>query len=344
MQLNPSQCRTENRRQAGFTLVEMLVVVGIIAVLVAIILPTVNAVKRAAQTASTRAMMQRIVAGCEAYSADHRAYPGPFANAQLYPFVAAATPMTLTDNSGNNYNMTGTGTVPNRNRVTSTENLFLGLAGALWFDSSTGQFQYRPSPMPPAGVAGLNGTVSRKVYSPYITFNINETSAGTLNDIEGGPGATPDGSWCGTVPPLVHDTNVPEFLDKYSSPMPILYMRANVGAKYFYSDRTVYDADSQYQIAQVVRQYSRRSGSSNGLVPWTIYTKDYPATTAPNNYDQVINGASVNIGTTQGAYNYFGTISGGTNTPIPLKKDSYILISAGADNTYGTKDDVVNFR
>jgi hypothetical protein len=50
-------------------------------------------------------------------------------------------------------------------------------------------------------------------------------------------------------------------------------------------------------------------------------------------------------GTTDGSitrsYAYFGnpTISG-----TPLKKDEFLLISAGPDGKYGTLDDVVNFR
>ena len=60
----------KSKIQNGFTLVEMLTVIGIIVLLVSILLPVVSAVRTKAQTAATAAFLQRIGAGVQSYYSD----------------------------------------------------------------------------------------------------------------------------------------------------------------------------------------------------------------------------------------------------------------------------------
>jgi type II secretory pathway pseudopilin PulG len=69
--------RVENARRAAFTLVEMLVVIGIIVLLVGILLPTVMSIRRNAEKNAVRMELQTIALALDAYKADFGDYPRP---------------------------------------------------------------------------------------------------------------------------------------------------------------------------------------------------------------------------------------------------------------------------
>lgn len=58
-----------NRR--AFTLVELLVIIGIIAILLAILLPSLNKARKSAQTAACLSNQRQLVAACIQYANDH---------------------------------------------------------------------------------------------------------------------------------------------------------------------------------------------------------------------------------------------------------------------------------
>ena len=64
----------------GFTLVELLVVIGIIVLLVGILLPVVNGARRSAWNAASQAQLNRLVSAITAYEQDFRSYPGPLSD------------------------------------------------------------------------------------------------------------------------------------------------------------------------------------------------------------------------------------------------------------------------
>jgi prepilin-type N-terminal cleavage/methylation domain-containing protein len=64
----------------GFTLVELLVVIGIIAVLVAILLPTVARVRRSSTNTVCAARLRTISQACWAYLSDYKRFPQNFTN------------------------------------------------------------------------------------------------------------------------------------------------------------------------------------------------------------------------------------------------------------------------
>jgi len=61
--------------ERGFTLIEMMIVVAIIAILVAILVPNFMRARAQAQTAACEANLKEIATALELYQTDHQAYP-----------------------------------------------------------------------------------------------------------------------------------------------------------------------------------------------------------------------------------------------------------------------------
>ena len=60
----------------GFTLIEILVVIAIIAVLAGILLAALSGVQKAAQKTQTESLMQSFARACDSFALDHGRYPG----------------------------------------------------------------------------------------------------------------------------------------------------------------------------------------------------------------------------------------------------------------------------
>ncbi len=68
-------CRKNFRR--GFSLIELIVVVGIILILVSILIPALGGARMSAQTADSKSQLASLSTACESYYQIFQAYPGP---------------------------------------------------------------------------------------------------------------------------------------------------------------------------------------------------------------------------------------------------------------------------
>jgi prepilin-type processing-associated H-X9-DG protein/prepilin-type N-terminal cleavage/methylation domain-containing protein len=88
---------------SGFTLVELLVVIGIIAVLISLLLPALNRARQAAQRASCAAKLNQIVMAANVHAADHKGY------FPLAGLLTGGQPQELDDPDSQRYDYWNTG-------------------------------------------------------------------------------------------------------------------------------------------------------------------------------------------------------------------------------------------
>jgi len=81
-----------NRRRPAFTMIELLVVIGIIVVLIGLLVPVISKVRLTAKTADVTNQMHRISAAIGNYFNDFQGYPGATANKDFTPSAVPPSP------------------------------------------------------------------------------------------------------------------------------------------------------------------------------------------------------------------------------------------------------------
>ena len=226
-----------NRRPCrhGFTLVELLVVIGIIVVLIGILMPVVGHVRKAAWRTSSQAALDNLAVAIERYRQDFNAYPGPIA----------------TGSNGTGFN-TADGRNTSLGNMTMTENMVLGLLGG-WEPGATppstsgyDRLKVGSGPMTHSPIAS-----ARKRYPAYMDFLPGKT----LQMAYGANGAW-DRPAVSTLSDGSYESNdrndIPEFVDAFPDQMPIIYLRAAQGNPSYLSGTSAMGPTTQYNSRWVL--------------------------------------------------------------------------------------------
>lgn len=357
MQGYPRACR-------AFTIIELLVVVGIIMVLIAILVPSLMYVRVQAQKADTIHQMASIKNAIDRYYADFNDAPGPIAE---------------TDVAGNN-------------GVTAGQNLVLGLMGFLWDATKEGTatpaLPAAVSPYPSGWITipslsaalpmcmrpGIGPTDYRRQTAPAASSTVS--AAGVDSKYETRPAYyTPRAGELrlptGTAAMIGVSTavaliNIPVLYDRFTDSLPFLYWRGG-GATYMSAAPAV-NAAGVWATRDVVHDnaaddtskgkpavYYRLSnaafynavGKSTGLMSGSGIRCPQDASgyarTANGNNDQypqpaVLNGVTYGTNTELllTATNYAAS-SSTVLAPGKFPRGKYVLISAGIDRIYGPR-------
>jgi len=305
----------QSNKKAAFTIVELLVVMSIIMILMGILLPAFNAAKRYARKVRQTAQFKSIDAGLELYRSEFESYPpSDGETASVY----------------NNY----PGAMKLAEAMVGQD--LLGFHPSSLFNKegqdSVGNdlyFRCDPPEVPPS-TTDLENMRTRK--GPYL--QLESANPYSLVELYGAGGF-------GDLGDTECDPNVGIVLcDEYKrvrSPTtgkkigsPILYYRADISST-THDDTSlatarlsIYNCRDNQELIDVGIVWDLASGyvhpmdSGGGATPdgvasdWTKFYK--------NTRDEKV-----------------------SVMPRPKMVDSYILISAGYDGLYGTKDDVFNF-
>jgi prepilin-type N-terminal cleavage/methylation domain-containing protein len=220
----------------AFTLVELLVVIGIIAILIALVVTVIPRIRRAAYGAATSAQLSAISNAIQQYYSDFKAYPGPLANNQLgIAYDSSGTQSSLPNAGG--FPLTGINGISfsSQKHFTGAQNLLLGLLGGLELQTNNGvisAFVYNPLDIfpdgkhpGPVGASTLTTNLNNiRRQQSYIQVKDSEISLPSMT-FNNGSGA----SFADSAGRSPTDAPIPVFLDKFPDPLPILYIRTNVG-------------------------------------------------------------------------------------------------------------------
>ena len=345
--------RQHRRRGLGFTVIELLVVIGIIVLLLSILIPTISKIRRASQTAAVKQQINELQGAIERFYQEQHQYPGPILDNELY--YAGRSGATAPPVARQLHDATGSSVLPTAGKVTQAENLVLGLLGGLKWAGTAPNLNLSFDPaMVGRGMITQSGNQVKK-FEPYLSYDPKTLSSGKYSD---GAGAA-------------DDSDVPEFIDKYPNPLPILYLRARIGAagvvSYGGQDQNGWviaqNVPTQYDLYDIAAYTKTNQGRSIGegktISPNAYVSNNSPQPpppgVLPHGLVNVQSGATLQRGAPgydypYDAFPYFKSPtvapSVATNpnaTGTPKSKDSYILISAGPDRVYGTEDDVCSF-
>lgn len=191
-----SPIRSPRRRRAGFTITELLIVIGIIILLIGILLPALGKVNERAKVAETNATMEEFAKACEAFRQEFGFYPG------IVPEEILAADPQISGTENAIFHLMG-------GAIDQNDPEFNQAPYATWpqltFGSGANTFRIRVNP----SEIGKGPRIAGQSYAPFFSPKATE-----LAPVAGQVG--PDGAADGNA--------IPDLIDAWGQP--IVYMRA----------------------------------------------------------------------------------------------------------------------
>lgn len=302
------------RRPTGFTLVELLVVIGIIVVLIGILIPVVANVRKSSYVTSSKAQLSRIQYAIQSYYNEFQGYPGALSFADMAP------------PSSTRIASVGSGQVSD---LTATEDLYLSLCGGWGATGTPVQLTFRPETLGTGVVTYNSNAAANQRKRPFMEHRQGDSTppnaAGTyvqikeIDDLD---------------MPYAVDTAIPEFMDQFPSPRPVLYFRANPAARSTTSYNEVLTTHHQSFNPNAAYNFGGAAGYSNmngNNPPTDVKRRDWAG--------QAPKGALSEDMRKRFASSTSSTAASGTK--VARYAGTFMLIGAGADRVYGTDDDLI---
>ena len=320
-------------RIKGFTLVELLTVIGIISLLVGILVPALHIARLRAREATDRATLNSISMAVETFRNDHGFYPPSHVRNEVIWGLTMPTTLDIAWQQGLDPPDQG------------AHRLFEALMG---LDTLGFQENYCYKINEGNTTEVLDGTpiaynsagqwVETKRWGPYIGMDNIEMGRMYEAHYDSLRFKPPDPSG------NLQSNNNWVFLDTIglNNPRAILYYRARPSRKLHWYSNWKYNGD-QFTVDDydnlAIYNYKDNIEITTDTGSSGFYHPNFADPTDP-----------------QGFYNYIwdpmtGLDPANNNQPNilhpsarPYNKDSFILINAGRDNQYGTEDDICNFQ
>ena len=317
-------------RRVGFTIIELLTVMSIIVILISLLTPALNRVRRYAMDVKQRAQFHAISIGLDAFNSEFDGYPDSNAvDDQGHNYCGAmrlAEAMVGQDLKGFN----PSSRFERRGFSNSSDALWVGM------------------PYPPYGTCG--GSADSPCYNENLRsrkmyLELEHANAYMLSDIyDSATIKTATTGISGGLAESGFDPNTFVLCDSYNRVtnkttgkkmgMPILYYRADQ-AKYQFPVPGTSSGDMRSYVSLYTYSFWDNQLLIDMGMPWSSYfhklgdggaeVSGFDTSTCPQAFYNIIRDPKISSG------------------DRPYRADSYILISAGFDGEYGTSDDIYNF-
>lgn len=330
-------------RRAGFTLIELLVVIAIIGILIAVLLPAFGKVRNSAKAAQAASQLAALDTGLNQFKAEEGLggfYP-PSAGDDPANRHMIADPTSITGVSTPDTQIAGA-------HLLVQAMLGADLAGPAGFKDLNRNGRWSDDTHAgPEGLYGLDTTTGDPLQARFSRFASDDLQArtGTLQ------GLVDDGkivAWDPSITPSTGDELV--FLDPWDHP--VLYYRANKAARFMTGGPNGEPGVYRQEDNAII------TGSNGGQLNSTgaDFGSGGDEHGQPHYYLHLVVPAPVRVVETGGINDILldttfehsftryilDSKSRGRNTPV--RKDSYLLITAGPDGIYGSDDDITNWR
>jgi len=309
-------------KKYGFTIVELLTVMSVIAILIGLLVPALNLVNRIAKDTKQKAQFHSITVALEIYNGEQEAYPEsaalPSGGSAPYTVGAQRLAEALVGRDLLGYDPASTWNAADD-------------------EAKSDIYASEDAPKNSDYTTEVVPCLDRRK-GPYLNpENVEAYQIEQLYSLD--PGDVYDGN--NTPAPVLTDAYRVKTVTvgdrQVKAGSPILYYKANTSSKEFYNsdDGTISDAEAQASIFNSIDN-EELIDLGHLIKPSELHHFDNITGVTPAYAE----------GSKDGRQLFYDAI---TNPKIismnrPYNQNSYLLISAGFDGIYGTSDDIFNFN